>query len=256
MNFKDYLTFYRDVVDKEVEGWFYPIDIIMLFGLLTHIQKFEGDICEIGVAYGKSAICLSQFKRDTENLYLYDIFKEEIKKIAQNNIAKFGSEKNINWRIQDTTNLHFDDIIFNSPLRLLHIDGCHEHFAVLNDLQLFSNKMHDEGVIVIDDFNDYEYPGVNSAAIEFSLSKYNNKNWRVFAIGDNKAYMCQKRFLSTYQNSMINFFVHAKINYNVPFPLPMGTREMLDVNVLMCDTRHGINPEELKIRITQKPKVE
>lgn len=256
MNFKDYLTFYRDVVDKEVEGWFYPIDIIMIYGLLREIQKFQGDICEIGVAYGKSAICISQFKSDKENFYLYDIFREEIKNIAEKNIQKFGSDKKLHWRIQDTTSLRVEDIEFKNLLRVLHIDGCHEHFAVLNDLQLFSNKMMDEGVIIIDDFNDYEYPGVNSAAIEFSLSKYNIKNWRVFAIGDNKAYMCQKRFLNEYQNSMITFFERSKQEYNVPFPLPMGTREMLDVNVLMCDTRHGINPDELRIKLTQKPNVE
>jgi hypothetical protein len=256
MNFKDYLTFYRDVVDKEVEGWFYPIDIVMIYGLLTHTQTFEGDICEIGVAYGKSAICISQFKKSNENFYLYDIFKEEIKNKAESNISKFGTNKKLNWRIQDTTSLTYDDIEFERPLRVLHIDGCHEHFAVLNDLQLFSGKMMDRGVIVVDDFNDYEYPGVNSAAIEFSLSKYNIKNWRVFAIGDNKAYMCQKRFLNEYQNSMISFFVKAKQDYNVPFPLPMGVREMLDVNVLMCDTRHGIEPDVLRIKLTEKPKVE
>jgi hypothetical protein len=48
MNFKDYLTWYRDVVDKEVEGWFYPIDIIILYGLLKEtLDKVKGDICEI-----------------------------------------------------------------------------------------------------------------------------------------------------------------------------------------------------------------
>ncbi len=56
MNFKDYLTWYRDVVDKEVEGWFYPIDIIILYGLLKEtLDKVKGDICEIGVAFGKTA---------------------------------------------------------------------------------------------------------------------------------------------------------------------------------------------------------
>ena len=63
MNYKEYLTHFKNVVDVEVEGWFYPIDIIMLCGLLSEIQKFKGDVCEIGVAYGKSAICLSQFRK-------------------------------------------------------------------------------------------------------------------------------------------------------------------------------------------------
>ena len=62
MNFKEYLSNFKDVVDREVECWFYPKDIIITYGILNEIQKSSGDICEIGVAYGKSAIMISQFK--------------------------------------------------------------------------------------------------------------------------------------------------------------------------------------------------
>jgi hypothetical protein len=236
MNFKDYLTWYRDVVDKEVEGWFYPIDIIVLYGILNELQEnITGDICEIGVAYGKSAITLSNFKRKEDNFYLYDIFPQHVFDKSKSNIQKFGTDDKLIWRLEDTTKL--ESAHFQNSIRLLHIDGCHEHSAVLNDLQFFSQYMHDAGVIVLDDFNDYEYPGVNSAAIEFSLAKYNHKNWRVFAIGDNKAYMCQKKIASTYQILLSGFMKNALNRMNVPFPLPLSLREMLDINVLMCDSR-------------------
>lgn len=236
MNFKDYLTWYRDIVDKEVEGWFYPIDIIVLYGILNVLQeKIQGDICEIGVAYGKSAITLSNFKRSDDNFYLYDIFPKNVFEKCKENIKKFGSDDKLVWRLENT--MEIDHAYFEKPIRLLHIDGCHEHSAVLNDLQFFSRYMHDAGIIVLDDFNDYEYPGVNSAAIEFSLAKYNHKNWRVFAIGDNKAYMCQKRMVHNYQILLAAFMKNALNTMNVPFPLPLSLREMLDINVLMCDSR-------------------
>ena len=255
MNYKEYLTHFKNVVDVEVEGWFYPIDIIMLCGLLSEIQKFNGDVCEIGVAYGKSAICLSQFRKPEDKLYLYDIFSDEIKEKALDNIRKHGDVNNIEVRVQNTMSLKVDDIKFDRRIRLLHIDGCHEHSAVLNDLQLFSEKMTDGGVIVLDDFNDYEYPGVNSAASEYMLSKYNRNNWRIFAIGDNKAYLCQKNYLLDYQTAMVDYFVNAVNNLNVPFPLPMGVREMHDVNVLICDSRNGIDPSIIKQKLTQKPEI-
>ena len=69
IDFKEYLTKYRDIIDKEVAGYFYPIDIIMLYGALQRLQQYQvGDVCEIGIAKGKSAICLSDFKKENEIL--------------------------------------------------------------------------------------------------------------------------------------------------------------------------------------------
>lgn len=252
MNFQKYLYNFKNVVDKEVEGWFYPKDIIIIYGILNELQKPFGDICEIGVAYGKSAIMISQFKNDN-NFYLYDIFSEEARIIAEKNINKFGNGNNLIWRLQDTTQLTTDDIEFENNLRFLHIDGCHEHSAVLSDLMLFSNKMKDDGVIVLDDFQDQEFPGVNSAAFEFSLSKANYKNWRVFAIGDNKAYMCQKKYAQQYQKLLVDYIEKAKIEYDVPFAMHLGLREVLDMNVLMCDSRTAWNPQVIKESLLDKP---
>ena len=70
MNFKEYLSNFKEVVDREVEGWFYPKDIIITYGILNEIQKSSGDICEIGVAYGKSAIMISQFKICLDKMFV------------------------------------------------------------------------------------------------------------------------------------------------------------------------------------------
>ena len=253
MNFEQYLRHYKQVIDKEVEGWFYPKDLILLYGILNELQVPEmGDVCEIGVAYGKSAIALSQF-RTKSKMYLYDIFSEDARQIAENNISKFGDTSNIEWRLQDTTSLKYEDLKFDKLLRLLHIDGCHEHSAVLNDLQLFNMHMVDNGVIVVDDFNDQEYPGVKSAVFEFCLSKVNYKNWRVIAIGDNKAYIVQKKYQEFYQKSLVDYVIKAVVNYNVPFDILMGLREVLDTNVLMCDSRTVWDPEIIKESLFDKP---
>lgn len=253
MNFKNYLSHYKLVIDKEVEGWFYPKDLILLYGIMVELQKPEmGDVCEIGVAYGKSAIALSQFRGDNK-LYLYDIFSEEARQVAEKNISKFGNSKDIVWRLQDTTELKVSDIQFDRVIRLLHIDGCHEHSAVLNDLQLFAPFMADNGVIVVDDYNDQEYPGVKSAVIEYCLSKVNYKNWKIIAIGDNKAYIVQKKYQEQYQKAIVDYMVKAVQQYNVPFDILMGLREVLDTNVLMCDSRTVWDPEVIKESLFDKP---
>lgn len=256
IDFREYLTVYKTIIDKEVAGYFYPIDIVMLYALLKSLQKdLIGDVCEIGVAEGKSAITISNFKKVEDNFYLYDIFSEEQKNIAENHLKKFSNTNNLIWRIEDTTLLTAEKISIKNKLRFLHIDGCHEHDAVLNDLILFSNFMHDDGIIVMDDYNDYEFPGVNSATMQFCLSKYNVKNWRVISIGDNKAYLCQLKNQSFYQKGLIDFMAHFNTIPNRPFNIKMGLRQLLDINCLLCDSRENWSVERLKTNLFNKPEI-
>ena len=187
---------------------------------------------------------------------LFRSFDEDARQISEKNILKFAtnaSKDSLIWRLQDTTELTPEDVVFVKPLKLLHIDGCHEHSAVLSDLMLFSNYMDDRGIIVLDDFQDQEYPGVNSAAFEFSLSNANYKNWRVIAIADNKAYLCQKKYQELYQKKLVDYIEKAKQQYNVPFAMHLGLREVLDTNVLMCDSRTSWDPNVIKESLFDKP---
>ena len=257
IDFKEYLTFYRDIVDKNVAGYFYPIDIVLMYTILKYCQsKIKGDICEIGIAEGKSAISFSNFKEKNDNLYLYDIFSEENVKKVEKNLQTYAKYDNIHIRLQDSTTLRTEDLEFENKLRVLHIDGCHEHEAVLSDLIVFSPLVHDDGIIMLDDYNDYEFPGVNAAAIEFCLSKYNYRNWRVFAIGDNKAYLCLKSRQEFYQRTIIDFMCdYFNKKPNKPFDIKMGFRQLLDINALLCDSREDWPKEKLIERMFSKPEI-
>ena len=104
MNFLDYLTYFKEIVDKNVEGWFYPIDIILMYGMLNEIQKDKsGCVCEIGVAFGRSAIAVSNYWRQGEMFYMFDHFKEEDRIVASENIAKYGTYIDVEWRLGDIT---------------------------------------------------------------------------------------------------------------------------------------------------------
>lgn len=209
-NLIENLYYFQETVEKEVPGWFYVYDHAIFHCVLNTMQHdVSGDICEIGVANGKSAIALSNYKSSSEKLYLYDIFLEEDRIIAENNIKRFGTFENIDWRLGDTTLLTAKTLGIDTSLRFLHIDGSHEHTAVYSDLCVFGDKMADGGIIVMDDFNDYEYPGVKSGTMKFLLE---NPKWMMFAIGQNKAYLCKQSHYDRYINALITCMENCDVN--------------------------------------------
>ena len=51
-----------------------------------------------------------------------------------------------------------------SPVRLFSIDGCHTAEATAADLRVASSVMHPEGVVVVDDAFNPDWPGASSPA--------------------------------------------------------------------------------------------
>ena len=75
-NLGEMLALYKSQIDAEVPGWFYPADIALIYVLMAAQtqSKIEGDICEVGVYLGKSAILLSRLRGANENFYMFDLF--------------------------------------------------------------------------------------------------------------------------------------------------------------------------------------
>lgn len=241
-NVDSYVKLYTEIVDKKVIGWYYPIDMIVMFYIAKNAQEnIKGDFCELGVAFGKSAIGLSHLKREEETLYLYDFFVSE--KLSQENatsvIEKYGNYKNIEWRIVDLYKLDKGDIVFENGLRFLHIDSCHQHTTVLKDLRNFTPHIVENGVICIDDFNDPEYPGVNTAIAEF-INSEEGKDWRIFAIGANKAYVCRKNYFDFYRNDLVRWIKKTVPQINVAFA------EVFDKECALFMGGNGLTDKEIE----------
>lgn len=207
---QEILGYYREQVNESVQGWFYEPDICLMSQILKWQMELgiEGNICEIGVYHGKSAILLSMIRQSSEKLFLLDIFPEDMEKTAKENIETYGSEENLVWMRMSTLDIGSDDVKHMQPLRLLHIDGSHAHRSVLHELQVFTPFLHQENpVIVVDDFNDPEFPGVSSALFQFLLSDVGN-HLAIFAVGQNKAYLCKRGLMSAYQKMVLSFGVN------------------------------------------------
>lgn len=237
-----YVNFYTEVLDKKVVGWYFPIDMIIMFYIAKISQEnVKGDFCELGVAFGKSAIGLSLLKKEEEKLYLYDFFKNG--DISQENatsvIEKYGNYKNVEWRVQDLFKLTPEKVNFENKLRLLHIDSCHQHSMVLKDLKNFTPHITDDGVICLDDFNDPEYPGVNTAVSQF-INSVEGKDWRIFAIGANKAYLCKEKYFEFYRNGLVRW-----VRKTVP-QVNIGFAEVFDKECALLIDRKGLTEKEIE----------
>lgn len=232
------LSYYDNTITPNVNGWFYPLDIAIFHLLIKHIIQSQGDLCELGVAYGKSAIALSHLKSAQENLYLYDLFEDYPLEQAQHALATYGNTHNLIWNKVDLYQLNLTASPFSQPLKFLHIDACHEHSYCLRDLYNFSPFVADDGVIVLDDINDKEYPGINTAMSEYLLSEQ-GKEWCVFAIGFNKAYLCKKSYFTYMRNALITQIISLFTNVAFNFS------ELFGLNVVLMTSRHPLSYEKV-----------
>jgi len=236
----DLLGYFSDVVDRKVTGWYYTIDNIIFYHSIVDLTRnIDGDLCELGVAFGKSAVAISLLKTKEETLHLFDLFCADVKlEDAQNNLEKYGNNSNLKWHVLDLMNLDPNSIEFNKKIKFLHIDSCHQHTAMLRDLNNFVPKMHDDGIIAIDDWNDPTYPGVNTAVTQFLLSCA-GKNWKFFCIGSNKAYLCQKHNVEKYRSSVIKL-IRTKTDGVINSSDVMGNECLL-----LCSNNNTLSKEEI-----------
>lgn len=239
MNINSFLNYYNSEIDKKVTGWIYPLDLIAFYYLFSKVIKSSGDVCELGVAYGKSAIALSLLKKPEDNLYLYDNFAAEVTpEHAKQLVETYGRNENITWNVCELYDLTYTENPFKNKLKYLHIDAGHEHSQVLYDLNNFSKFVLDDGVICVDDFNDPEWPGINTATTEFILSD-EGKDWRIFAIAQNKAYLCKKDHYYYIRNSLIENII-SEIG-GIPFKF----HEIMKYNVIIFSSNRPMTYEEV-----------
>ena len=165
---------------EKIPGWFTKADQIT-FSILLEMQSTRGDILEIGVFKGKSAIFLEHFRKCDEFLHACDLFENETNDFENKNEVRtsyFGLnrsdfEKNFLQYHSSLPEIHECDskalsIILNkNKFRFIHIDGSHLYDFVRSDLDFSISRIRaTDGVIAIDDFRSAHTPGVAAAMWE------------------------------------------------------------------------------------------
>jgi hypothetical protein len=164
-----------------IEGWF-EFDAALLFmkyNQLAFKPGEYGNVLEIGVHHGLSAIAIAALRGTRKQLTAIDLFEDQQNK----NISGSGSgdrglfEKNMREfypdssfvRVMARSSEELTPSDLGSGFTFIHIDGGHSPEEVYHDLRLCYDVAADGGLIALDDYFNPEHPGVCEGAIEFSL---------------------------------------------------------------------------------------
>lgn len=194
-----------------IEGWFLK-GAAQLFIWIDYIQKREnisGDLFEIGVHMGKSAILLGLMVDKTkEKLGICDLFN-----IQDKNISRSGGGNKDLFLYNFTS--FFDDISFLtiyekpsnmltsddcSKCRVFHIDGGHTTEETFLDLCLASDSLVDKGIVIVDDIFNSMWPGVTDGFYKF-MQERNNKLVPLI-VAFNKLVLCKPNVYKWYKEKL------------------------------------------------------
>jgi predicted O-methyltransferase YrrM len=181
---------------SRLEGWFWP-DSIAIWDSLLSFQKsagVAGHFLEIGVYLGKSAVLSTLHSRDNEACILVDAI---IQKDLRPTIDSIKPSNVIYAQMRSTDMLHSGALAKHpANFRWIHIDGEHTGMAVINDLNIANTLLNDDGVMIVDDFFNPQYPQITAAV--FDWLRVHPIELTLFLIGDNKGYLCRPRSTHSY----------------------------------------------------------
>lgn len=172
---------------SDVPGWFPNLDQMLFDWLLTRQESrgVRGDLLEIGVYMGKSAIFLGHHLVDGEGYTVCDLFEDE----APDGANKAESKKSyptLTKQAFERNYLSFHDElprVLRGPssvvpgevppksCRFVHVDASHLYEHVHGDIGAARDTLLPEGIVVLDDFRSEHTPGVSIAAWEAVLNR-------------------------------------------------------------------------------------
>jgi hypothetical protein len=163
-----------------IDGWF-DFDAALLFmkyNQLAFKGSERGNVLEIGVHHGLSAIAIAALRGAGKQFTAIDLFEDQQKKNVSgsgcgdrrrfdNNMREFYPESAFVRPIaRQSGELTPSDL--GSGFTFSHIDGGHSPEEVYHDLKLCHDISVDGGLIALDDYFNPEHPGVCEGAVEFS----------------------------------------------------------------------------------------
>lgn len=193
---------------RRIQGWF---EAAGLFGLIDDVQHREGvagDLFEIGVHHGKSAVVLGNMARTGEALGVCDIFGSQSgnasgsgsgdRAIFERNMHVFAPECRVRVFECLSSSLTTDQI---GEARFFHVDGGHLTEEARSDLELAAAVVVDGGVIVVDDPFRPEWPGVTEAILQFVAD---HPDSATVALGFNKLVLARREHADMYRGAVLS----------------------------------------------------
>lgn len=157
---------YVRAAHQQVPGYFHKVDA-MVFAAIQESQVragTKGDLMEIGVYMGRSAVILGYMRQGAERVVVCDDFQGEKRQEFERNYRQF--HRVLPDEVIAASSITLHDRGYSRTFRFIHIDADHSYEAVRSDLLLSRELLVDGGYVVFDDAFTINYPGVAAAVWE------------------------------------------------------------------------------------------
>ena len=163
---------------QKIKGWFTfddDVHFTMSLELQSHMG-LVGDILEIGCYHGRSTCVLAGHLRKGERLVICDIFGGDSGEqysdpatvdTVRRSVLSFVpalEPGQLDFRECRSDQLELTE---NDKFRFVHVDGAHEMSVALHDIRLAARHLTERGIVVVDDYQHCNFPGVSLAVEEF-----------------------------------------------------------------------------------------
>lgn len=161
----------------EVEGWLHweAVRVLEFFNRLQMAEGVTGNFAEIGAYQGKFTLAMAAFlKPENEQLVVNDIFDNQDLNTSQSGVGATLSAFRRNFAKLDP-NPHYlrlaikrsDALLpgeIGENIRFFSVDGGHSMDETYVDMRIAAETLHPRGIIVLDDYYNVDWPGVEAGA--------------------------------------------------------------------------------------------
>jgi hypothetical protein len=216
----------EDKLHGSVAGWLNEgaISAVVAFAKWQHENGVVGDVAEIGVHHGKLFILLANLRRQNERAFAIDVFDDQHlnpdnsgrgdRSSFTENVNLYADHIGVTIIQKDSKLLTRADFYRDSRanIRLFSVDGSHTAAHTASDLATAAELLAPDGLIILDDFYNPDWPGVQEGFYRFFTDFHSDIV--PIAYGDNKLYLCRKPSHGNYFNFVENvlrpFLLHYK----------------------------------------------
>lgn len=193
-----------------VPGW-YELPQIALneyFIGLTHYPplRMTGDLAEIGVHQGRSAIHLAMHLLPRQRLYLCDP-SEHMAEVGRR-VQAHAAGTVIAYR--GLSQLLDETDIPNASCRFIRIDGEHSRRAIQHDMDLADRILRPNGIVNLDDFYNPVFAGLTAGL--YAWLEQHPGRFEVLLAGFSQGYLCRPGFVNLYMHHMRGLPDHLRAN--------------------------------------------
>jgi len=180
-----------------IDGWFTDQAAALWDCLLSYqdANSIRGNLLEIGVHKGKSALLSAMHTRCDEEQFLIDVAPlndatDLIRRVCPDTkLRTFEQPSRLMRRLP-----FFSEMA--SSFRWIHIDGGHTAQDVTTDLEIAHQLLADDGVVSLDDFFSFPFPQVTAAT--FSFMAAHPHTFALVLGGFAKGYLCRPLMVKQY----------------------------------------------------------